>query len=298
MSLIKFDIHSKGVGKDTFDAQILKEIGKQREAAVESFEAEDYNKALEQTVESLKLLRDFTDYSNLEFRVTLITLLFDLSEIHYALKDYKQSKKELERIFKFLEPLLKLDSERFGEYHVLAMELSTRILRSRKKMIELLAKQQMHTGLLYDKVNAGVAAATDKLVESLCKDAEMMASTGDYKGAIKFYMEAIKLSKKRTGRVTRREVVMTIEMARLMMRNRQQVERAKRLLNAVLPHAVALETVELEQDILALLKQIEEKSNADSAWRSFLARVQTATRFRRRKSDAQPEENNEEKAEE
>ena len=147
-------------------------------------------------------------------------------------------------------------------------------------MLDLLAKQQLHTGLLYDKVNAGVAAATDKLVESLCKDAEMLASTGDYRGAVKFYMEAIKLSKKRTGRVTRREVAMTIEMARLMMRSRQQRERAARLLNAVLPHAVALETVELEQDALALLAQIEEKEE-ESAWRSFMAKVQSAAKFRR-----------------
>ena len=280
MSLIKYNIKHKGAGHNKPDAEVLRRVEELRAQTAILFDAEEYNRALQNTVDALKGLRDFSDYSDMEFRTVLVVLLFDLAEIHYGLKDYKQSKKEVEHIFKLLEPLLKQDAERFGEYHLMAMDLTARTLRSRKRMLDLLAKQQLHTGLLYDKVNAGVAAATDKLVESLCKDAEMLASTGDYRGAVKFYMEAIKLSKKRTGRVTRREVAMTIEMARLMMRSRQQRERAARLLNAVLPHAVALETVELEQDALALLAQIEEKEE-ESAWRSFMAKVQSAAKFRR-----------------
>lgn len=286
MSLIKYNNEYMSVGNDTSDGDVLRRVGELRRQTVDLFETEDYNKALENTVESLRVLRDFSDYADVEFREVLIILLFDLAEIYYSLKDYKQSKKELERIFKIIEPLLKQDAERFGEYHLLAMDLSARTLRSRKRMLDLLAKQQLHTGLLYDKVNAGVAAATDKLVDSLCKDAELLASTGDYRGAVKFYMEAIKLSKKRAGRVTRREVAMTIEMARLMMRSRQQRQRAARLLNAVLPHAVALELVELEQDAMTLLRQIEQKEEENS-WRSFMAKVQSAARIKKNKSNTE-----------
>ena len=71
---------------------------------------------------------------------------------------------------------------------------------------------------------------------------------------MKFFAEAIKFSKRRTGRVTRKEVTMTIEMAETMMRIKQMRPRAKRLLEAVLPHAIALETIELEENILALLE--------------------------------------------
>ena len=287
---MKYAPHFKGMKMDSDDARILETVVNQRKEALELFEAEEYNKVLDKTVESLKAMREFSDYGSMEFREAVVVLLFDLSEIHYALKDYKQSKKELEQIFKFLEPLLKLDADRFGKYHVMAMELSTRILRSRKKMLDMLAKQQIHTGLLYDKVHNGVATATDKLVESLCKDAEMMASTGDYKGAVKFYMEAIKLSKKRAGRVTRREVAMTIEVARLLMRSRAQTERARRLLNAVLPHAVALEIVELEQEILGLLDNIEINVIHDSAWRQFMAKMQAATRFLKKNRETAEEE--------
>lgn len=192
-----------------------------------------------------------------------------------------------------LDQLLKEDAERFGEYHVLAMELSTRILRSRKKTLDLLAKQQINTGVLYEKVNAGVAAATDKLVESLRKGAEMMAQTGDYRGAVRFYMEAIKLAKKRSGRVTRREVKMTIEMARVMMHSRSDMPRARRLLAAVLPHAVALENLDLEQEILSMIEKIDSDVAHEPMWRTFLEKVQRTAKSKlsRNKKEKQEEEN-------
>lgn len=276
MSLIEYNPEELGKKIGVEDARILRKAVEFRREAIEAYENEDFKKALEKTVDAMREMREFPDFTLAEFRELVVVELFDLSTIHFALKDYKQSKKELEHIYRFLEPLLRLDGNRFGKYHVMAMELSTQILRSRKRMMEMLAKQQIHTGILYEKVNAGVATATDKLVESLCKDAEMMASTGDYKGAVKFYMEAIKLSKKRAGRVTRREVAMTIEMARLMLKSKSSVERAVRLLNAVMPHAIALETVELEQEIVSLLQQAEKKE--ESVWKTMVSKMQAATK--------------------
>ncbi len=276
---------------DEADRLVLDEALALRKTTAELYEAEKYDEALEKTVESLRKLRDFSDFSNIEFRAALALLLFDLAEVHYALKDYKQSEKELEILFKVLEQLIKDDADRFGQYHVLAMDLSTRILRSRKKTLELLAKQQINTGVLYEKVNAGVAAATDKLVESLRKGAEMMAQTGDYRGAVRFYMEAIKLAKKRTGRVTRREVRMTADMARVMMHSKSELARARRLLQAVLPHAVALENLDLEQEILSLIEKIDNDALQESAWRSFMEKVQKTakSKFRRKPKKAKEE---------
>lgn len=263
------EIKAEGV-----DREIVEAVLSLRGEADAVYAEEKYEEALEKVVESLRRLREFSDYGDREFRALLAVLLFDLSEIHFSLKDYKQSEKELEMLFKVLEQLLKDDSERFGAFHVLAMELSTRILRSRKKTLELLAKQQINTGVLYEKVNAGVAAATDKLVESLRKGAEMMAQTGDYRGAVRFYMEAIKLAKKRTGRVTRREIRMTVDMAKVMMHSRNETARAKRLLMAVLPHAVSLETLELEQEILGMIEKIDADVAHEPMWRTFLEKVQ------------------------
>ncbi|MDE6299656.1 MAG: hypothetical protein K2M10_08455, partial [Muribaculaceae bacterium] len=238
----------------------------------------------ERTVTALKAMRDFSDFNDIEFRALLISLIFDLAEIHFALKDYKQSEKELDTLFKVLDNLVKTDEERFAKFHILAMELSTRILRSRKKALDLLVKQQMNAGALYEKVNSGVAAATDKLVDTLRNVAELLAATGDVRGALKFYAEAIKYSKKRTGRVTRKEVKMTIEMAEAMMRLKQMRPRAQRLLEAVLPHAISLEIVELEQEIIALQNVIAGQQEADGKWKNFIHSITQAAKAKFKKA--------------
>lgn len=277
MTLTELPVKLENIA-DKADREVLENALALRTESEKLFAEEKYEESLQKTVESLRRLRDFSSYNHAEFRAMLASLLFDLSEIHFALKDYKQSEKELEMLFKVLENMLRDDSGRFGPLHVLAMELSTRILRSRKKTLDLLAKQQLNTGILYEKVNAGVAAATDRLVESLRKTAEMLASTGDYRAAVRFYMEAIRLAKKRAGKVTRREVRLTIDMARVMMHSKSELARAKRLLNAVLPHAIALEALELEQEILQLTGQIEQDEAHAPVWKQFLEKVQKTAR--------------------
>ena len=268
---LKINIEAPGISPE--GAQILQNALQTRQEAGDYIRQDKYLEAMERTVAALKIMREFPDYQNPEFRSLFVALLFDLAEIHYSLKNYKQSEKEVEILFKVLDNLVRMDEERFGQYHILAMELSTRILRSRKKALDLLVKQQITTGSLYEKVNSGIAAATEKLVDSLCTTAQLLAATGDIRGALKFYAEAIKYSKKRAGRVTRKEVKMTVEMAEVMIRLRTMQPRAKRLLNAILPHAVALETVQLEQDIISLIEVIDANEEPETKWRMFLHKV-------------------------
>lgn len=255
------------------ERRILEDALSVRKTAQDFVEKEQYMDALERIIAAMKNLREYPVYDSKEFREVLAVLLFDLAEVHFLLKDYKQSEKELESLFKILESLLKEDAERFGHLHILAMELSTRILRSRKKVMELLVKQKINADQLFEKVNSGVVAATDKLVDTLRKVGQLLAASGDYREALKFYAEAIKFSKKRTGRVSRREVKLTIEMAEIMMRVRPLRPRAKRLLAAILPHAISLETVELEEEILALTEMVENQIENEPRWRQFYTRI-------------------------
>ena len=282
MSLIEHQIDLARLDATEADADIVRAAMAARATAVELYGQDRYMDALERIVSALRTLRDFSDFDNTVFRHAFAVLLFDLSEVHFALKDYKQSEKELDALFKVLDHLIKSDPELFGRYHILAMELSTRILRSRKKAMGMLVKQQMAAEELYEKVNAGMVAATDKLVDSLRKVGQLLASSGDYRAAMKFYAEAIKYSKKRTGRVTRREVKMTIEMAEIMMRVRQMKPRARRLLSAILPHAIALETIELEEDILALTEILDADQEQEPKWKMLLHKMQTGLKKGRR----------------
>lgn len=291
MTQIEMPLNLSKFEKDSTDLQIINEAIACREAAALCAQQERWLDAMERTVTALRAMRDFSDFDNIEFRALLVSLIFDLAEIHYSLKDYKQSEKELDTLFKVLDNLVKLDEERFGKFHILAMELSTRILRSRKKALDLLVKQQMNAGALYEKVNSGVAAATDKLVDTLRNVGELLASTGDIRGALKFYAEAIKYSKKRAGRVTRKEVKMTIEMAEIMMRNKTMRPRALRLLEAILPHAISLEIVELEQEIISLKNVLESNQESENSWKQFFRKITLAAKSKFKKGN--PDDNEE-----
>lgn len=249
-----------------------------RKESEKYLEQEKYVEAMERTVAALKFMREHPDYKDPEFRIIFVVLLFDLAEIHYCLKNYKQSEKEVDLLFKVLDNLVKTDEERFAHYHILAMELSTRILRSRKKAMDLLVKQQINTGSIFEKVNSGVAAATEKLIDSMCKTAELLAATGNIRESLKFYAEAIKYSKKRTGRVTPKEIKMSIKMAEVMIRQRSLMPKAKRLLNAVLPHAISIGNVEMEQEITSLISVIDASQEPETKWRMFLHKVTEAAK--------------------
>lgn len=275
---IEIPLDLKGFKKNSDELEVLRTVLAARQSALEFIAQNRDIDALERTVAGMRALRDFPDYENVEFRALLTTLLFDIAEIHYRLKDYRQSEKELEMIFKVLYTLIQADKERFGKYHIMAMELSTRLLRSRRKTMEMLAKQKIAAEELFEKVNSGVTAATDRLVDALCGVGQLLASAGDYREALKFFAEAIKLSKKKSGRVNRKEIKLTIEMAEIMMRIRQMRPRARRLLSAILPHAISLGTIELEEDILALVEMMDLEEENESRWKMFVHRLGKAAR--------------------
>lgn len=273
MALVDIPLSLKYFKQDSPEQQLLRTVEGIRQVAADLSKEGRHRDALERTVEGLRSLREFPDFENTEFRALLAGLLFDLAEINFALKDYKLSEKYVEVLFKVLNALVKEDSERFGPVHILAMDLGTRIMRSRRKAMELLARQQITVAQLYEKVNAGMVAATDKLVESLCRAGQLLAASGDYKAALKFYSEAIKFSKKRSGKITRKEVKMTIDMASIMMRIRTMRPRTKRLLEALLPHAISLGTIELEEDILALIEVLDIDIEKEPIWKMVLHKI-------------------------
>ena len=268
MNQIDVHIRMEAFGKDSLEAEVLANVVATRLEISRLIEAEKYMEALERTISALQRLKDFPDHDNEEFKAILVALIFDLAEIHYELKDFKRSEKELDVLFKVLDPLVAKNPDRFGRLHILAMELSTRILRSKKKTIDMLARQQMHVDSLTEKVNAGISSATDRLVDSLCNVGRLLASSGDYREAMKFFSEAIRISKKRTGKVNKKEIKMTVEMAEIMIRVKSMRPRAERLLDAVLPHAIALGETELEQEILTLKDMIKLQESMKVSWLS------------------------------
>ena len=268
MNQIDVHIRMEAFGKDSLEAEVLANVVAARLEISRLIEAEKYMEALERTIGALQRLKDFPNHEDEEFKALLVALIFDLAEIHYELKDFKRSEKELDALFKVLDPLVAKNPDRFGRLNILAMELSTRILRSKKKTIDMLARQQLNVDALTEKVNAGISNATDRLVDSLCNVGRLLASSGDYREAMKFFSEAIRISKKRTGKVNKKEIKMTAEMAEIMIRVKSMRPRAERLLDAVLPHAIAQGETELEHEIQTLKEMIKLQEGMKVSWLS------------------------------
>ena len=268
MNQIDVHIRMEAFGKDSLEAEVLANVVAARLEISRLIEAEKYMEALERTIGALQRLKDFPNHDDEEFKALLVALIFDLAEIHYELKDFKRSEKELDALFKVLDPLVAKNPDRFGRLNILAMELSTRILRSKKKTIDMLARQQLNVDALTEKVNAGISNATDRLVDSLCNVGRLLASSGDYREAMKFFSEAIRISKKRTGKVNKKEIKMTAEMAEIMIRVKSMRPRAERLLDAVLPHAIAQGETELEHEIQTLKERIKLQEGMKVSWLS------------------------------
>ncbi len=268
MNQIDISIKMDAFPPESHEAEVLASVVAMRLQTSRLIESEKYMESLERTITALQRLREFPVHDNEEFKALLVALLFDLAEIHFMLKDYKKSEKELDVLFKVLDPLVSRNPERFGRLHILAMELSTRIIRSRKKTLELLELQQIHVDELNTMVNSGIVKATERLVDSLCNVGRLLAASGDYREAMKFFSEAIRTSKKRSGRVNRKEIRMSIEMAEIMIRVKSMRPRAERLLNVVHTHAVTLKETELQNDIETLKEMIKLQENMKGSWLS------------------------------
>ena len=59
---------------------------------------------------------------------------------------------------------------------------------------------------------------------------------------------------------------------------------------AVLPHAVSLENLELEQEILGMIEKIDADVAHEPMWRTFLEKVQRTAKTKLRRSKKEKEE--------
>ena len=90
MTQFEIPLKQNAFPNDSVDLKVLNDALSCRATAFVLAKEERYRDALERTIEALRILREFSDFENLEFRAVFASLLFDLSEILYDLKDYKQ----------------------------------------------------------------------------------------------------------------------------------------------------------------------------------------------------------------
>lgn len=217
----------------------------------------DYILALGSAENALNVLISITNKRQEDFLAIVASLLYNLAYVHHATKDNGRAVKELTRAQKLFERLVKRNNNRFSAMLIYSVEASTTIFKSRVKQMNVLAHYQstteLYTAMLDEAGDAEkLRTALSNLVDSLKNEGDLMLQMGNARNAVKFYTKALRYQKKlNTGSMGKRELNLSISLARALLRLVNRRDAAEQLLSSLLPLAGRLgatrEVTEIEQ---------------------------------------------------
>lgn len=214
----------------------------------------DRSAALSAAENSLRELVEVTNKRSVDFLAILASLLYNLAIIHHENGDNNRAVKELTKAQKIFERLVKRNERRFSPMMLYSIEASTTIYKSRAKQMSVFEhyhnNAQLYTAMLSE---GGTKARTalNNLVESLKKEGDLMLILGNPRNAAKFYSKALRYQKKASRTMGHKELVLSIGLAKALIRLANRRDAAEQLLNSLLPLAQRInateEIIEIEQ---------------------------------------------------
>ena len=216
--------------------------------------AADNSAALSAAENSLRVLVQVTNKRHVDFLAILASLLYNLAFIHHDNGENTRAVKELTKAQKIFERLVKRDERRFTPMMLYSIEASTTIFKSRAKQMSVFEHYQSNAELYTAMLSEGGAKARTalaNLVESLKKEGDLMLIMGNPRNAAKFYTKALRYQKKASRSMGHKELVLSIGLAKALIRLANRREAAEQLLNSLLPLAQRInatdEITEIEQ---------------------------------------------------
>ena len=103
----------------------------------------------------LNLLAQSPKRKDEPFLSVLAALLYDISFIHASRDENKQAEREIEKSMKLFERLARQNPDRYGAAHLLALNASTTVYKSRVKQANTLAHYQAATSTYLQMLNEG-----------------------------------------------------------------------------------------------------------------------------------------------
>lgn len=206
----------------TFDTTVLHAAVMQVLTAV-FVATESYEAALSTAADTLTLLSQEPRRKDEPFLQVLGALLYDLSFLHIVRKEYKAAERTLEKSMRVFERLAKMNPDRYGSAHIMALNASTSVYRSRVKQVNLLAHFQVATSTYLEMVNSGIHDAMDRLIESLANEGEMLMQLGKYRDAVQYYSRALKYLSKLSPEFSERHLKLSIKLSEALLQDRKSV---------------------------------------------------------------------------
>ncbi|MCM1520851.1 MAG: hypothetical protein NC098_08705 [Lachnoclostridium sp.] len=187
------------------------------------------------------------------FLFTLAALLYDIAFLHTLRNEYKQAERELEKATRILERLVRLNPERYGSAHIMALNASTTVYRNRVSQAEFLASHQEATNSYLLMVKSGMTEATDRLIDSLAAQGQTLGQMGRHREAVQYFSRALKYLTRIEPAMSMRQLNLSIALGEAMLRLDPMRDKAIHLLNTMLHKATKLNAAAEHRHIVDIL---------------------------------------------
>jgi len=226
---------------------------------------------------ALLVLSGHQGKKNEDFHAIVAALLYNLSLAHHDMGDNSRAAKELTKAQQILERLVKRNETRFSAMLLTSVEASTEVIKSKTKQMNVLAHYQSASELYMSELNTGDANATrdamSNLVDTLGKEGDIMLEMGNSRNAVKYYTKALRYQKKLGEKMGHRELLLSIGLAKALMRLINRRAAAEQLLRSLLPLAQRLGASAEAHEIQDLLNNKNKNTNIMTLLKSIFTAV-------------------------
>ncbi len=211
------------------------------------------SEALLTAASALNLLVQSPRRKDEPFLSILALLLYDISLIHSARDENKQAEREIEKSMKLLERLAKQKPDRYGAAHLMALNASTSVYKSRVKQAAALEQYQAATSTYMQMLNEGMEDAGMRLIESLATEGRTLVKMNRQREAVQYFTRALKYLTKISPEFDLLHLQLSIDLGHALLSLKGTREKGIHLLNTMLYKASKLNADEEHRRIVDIL---------------------------------------------
>lgn len=215
--------------------------------------AEQTSDALLTAAAALNLLSQSPKRKDEPFLAILAALLYDISLIHSSRDENKQAEREIEKSMKLFERLARQNPDRYGAAHLLALNASTSVYKSRVKQANTLAHYQAATSTYMQMLNEGMEDAGMRLIESLTTEGRTLVKMNRQREAVQYFTRALKYLTKISPEFDLMQLQLSIDLGHALLAVKGTREKGIHLLNTMLYKALKLNADEEHRRIVDIL---------------------------------------------
>lgn len=209
--------------------------------------------ALHSAASTLNLLVQNPKRKDEPFLAMLAALLYDIALIHNSRDESKQAERAIEKSMKLFERLARSNPARYGSAHLLALNASTSIYKSKIKQTKTLSEHQTAANTYLRMVNDGIEDAGMRLVESLAAEGRTLAKMSRQREAIQYFTRALKYLTKIAPEFSRLHLELSIDLGEALLTIKASREKGIHLLNTMLYKATKINADDQHRRIVDIL---------------------------------------------